>query len=93
MCSSDLSASLTKKQARVATILEGKTDKKLFKKKDRRGGSTNKEKIRNKPIMMSTQKRKQRNSQMSANDKAKHLKKHIKNLRKKVGGVQKRRRG
>ena len=86
-----VNANLSKKQQKVEAIKGGRTDKDHFKNRERRGGSTNKEKVRNKPVMMSTKKRQNKKMQMSAIDKAKHLKKHIKTLKKAVG-PQKRRR-
>lgn len=86
-----VNSALSKKQQRVDSIKSGRTSKDHFKNRERRGGSTNKEKIRNKPAMMNTHKRKVKQMNMSAHEKAKVLKKHIKTLKKAVG-PQKRRR-
>ena len=90
--SKKMRSSMSKKEQRVASIKDGRTDKTLFKKRDRRGGSTNKEKVRNKPVMMTNEKRKRKSMLMSAHEKMKQLKKHIKTIKKVEGGVTKRRR-
>lgn len=43
---------MTKKQEKILAVKEGRESKDHFKNRDRRGGTTNKEKRRNKPMMM-----------------------------------------
>jgi len=63
------------------------------KKRVRNGGKTNKETKRNKPMMMQLQSKGARKKKMmDSKGKMAGLKKHIKTLKKKVGGKQKRRR-
>mmetsp|Transcript_13274 Transcript_13274/g.30207 ORF Transcript_13274/g.30207 Transcript_13274/m.30207 type:complete len:669 (+) Transcript_13274:79-2085(+) len=95
----DLKSSQKKKgkEARVATAKAGRIDpKEAYKekrKKLRKGGQTNQEQKRHKPLMMAKQSRDaQRKHNMSAQEKVRSLKKHIGTLKKKVGGKQKRRR-
>jgi len=84
------------KAARVASAESGRVD---FKEKlkerhaKRKGGKTNKEQRRNKPLMMAMQSQKaQKRKNSTAKQKMTHLKKHISTLQKKVGGKAKRRR-
>eukprot|EP00746_Dinoflagellata_sp_MGD_P167093 gnl/MRDRNA2_/MRDRNA2_97442_c0_seq1.p1 gnl/MRDRNA2_/MRDRNA2_97442_c0~~gnl/MRDRNA2_/MRDRNA2_97442_c0_seq1.p1 ORF type:complete len:797 (-),score=222.01 gnl/MRDRNA2_/MRDRNA2_97442_c0_seq1:54-2444(-) len=85
------------KAHRMGIIEKGRTDwwadKQQERKENRKGGTTNKEKRRNKPQMMmnnSMNSRKKKRTDMRT--KTHNLKKHIKNLGKKVGGKIKRRR-
>jgi len=64
-----------------------------MKSETRRGGLTNKEKKRMKPLMMSVKKESTRKRGMSAAQKFKELKGHISNLRKQVGPQKRRRSG
>lgn len=65
----------------------------LLQKESRRGGLTNKEKKRMKPLMMSVQKEAKRKRGMSAAQKFKQAKTHLKNLKKQVGPQKRRRSG
>lgn len=84
------------KRERLEHVKEGRTDFKeqmLEKRKSRKGGKTNIEQKRNKPVMMAL-KSKQANSKKGLNSKQKLglMKKHIKTLKKKAGGKMLRRR-
>jgi len=73
------------KQARMESILKGREDRPDFKTKrtrERKGGSTNREKIRNKPMLMTLRKNKGKVLRKSG-DKLRTLQKHIKNLQRK----------
>ncbi len=65
----------------------------LQMKESRRGGLTNKEKKRMKPLMMSVQKEAKRKRGMSAAQKFKQAKTHLSNLKKQVGPQKRRRSG
>jgi len=84
------------KAERKASAESGRTDYKeklMEKHANRKGGQTNKEKRRNKPLMMTKQSQgatSKRNK--TSKQKMKNLKDHIKTLSKKVGGKMKRRR-
>ena len=62
-------------------------------KEGRKGGLTNKEKKRMKPLMMSVQKEAKRKRGMSAAQKFKQAKTHVSNLKKQVGPQKRRRSG
>jgi protein SDA1 len=64
-----------------------------IKSETRRGGLTNKEKRRNKPLMMSVQKQHKKQRGMSAAQKFRQVKSHIANLQKQVGPQKRRRTG
>jgi len=85
------------KADRMKSAEDGRTDFKAVLKErneSRKGGKTNKEKRRNKPLMMTRQSAGAKKSKMlNTKAKMKNLKTHIKELKKKVGGKQKRRRG
>ena len=80
------------KQASGDATLERKVNMKL-KSETRRGSLTNKEKRRNKPIMMSVQREHGRKRNKSAAQKFKELRTHISNLKKQVGPQKRRRTG
>merc|ERR1719276_532180 len=84
------------KAQRMESVVNGRTDHKermLEKQRDRKGGKTNTEKKRNKPLMMGRQsKRAKKKDTQSAKQKLSGLKGHIKTLKKKTGGKIKRRR-
>jgi protein SDA1 len=84
------------KAERKASAESGRTDfKEKLKEKhaNRKGGQTNKEKRRNKPLMMGMQSRRAKSKKnASSRQKMRNLKSHIKTLTQKVGGKQKRRR-
>ncbi|KAF4706611.1 Protein SDA1, partial [Perkinsus olseni] len=83
---------MTKKQEKLMAVKEGRESKDHFKNRDRRGGTTNKEKRRNKPMMMGMNSERIKNRrQMRASDKLKNLQAHVRTLKKQVG-PQKRRR-
>ncbi|EER14718.1 conserved hypothetical protein [Perkinsus marinus ATCC 50983] len=83
---------MTKKQEKILAVKEGRESKDHFKNRDRRGGTTNKEKRRNKPMMMGMNSERIKNRrQMRASDKLKNLQAHVRTLKKQVG-PQKRRR-
>lgn len=65
----------------------------LMKAETRRGGLTNKEKKRNKPLMMSVHKEQGRKRGMSAAQKFKQIRSHISNLKKQIGPQKRRRSG
>jgi protein SDA1 len=65
----------------------------LMSKETRRGGLTNKEKKRMKPLMMSVQKEVKKKRGMSAAQKFKQAKLHVSNLKKQVGPQKRRRSG
>lgn len=83
------------KAQRLAKIKAGRTDfKEVIKnqRKERKGGQTNTEKLRNKPLMMSIQsQRVQRKNGLKARQKVNTLKKHIKTLRKSINHQKRRR--
>jgi len=90
----------TKKRARtkaerLASVKSGRTDfkeKLIEQRKQRKGGKTNAEQKRNKPLLMSMQSRQlQRKKVMTAKQKVTNLKKHLSTL-KKNANHQKRRR-
>lgn len=81
-----------KKEIAGEAALERKRNM-LIKAETRRGGLTNKEKKRNKPLMMSVQKEHGRKRGQSAAQKFKELRKHITNLKKQVGPQKRRRTG
>lgn len=85
------------KAHRMGIVEKGRTDwwaeKQQERRDNRKGGTTNKEKVRNKPQMMSRDSRSSRKKRnFDLKTKTKNLKSHIKNLKKKVGGKAKRRR-
>merc|ERR1712050_440525 len=84
------------KAERKASAEAGRTDFKEVlreRQQNRKGGKTNQEKRRNKPLMMTMQSRRAtRKKTSSSKQKMKNLKDHIKTLKKKVGGKIKRRR-
>jgi len=83
------------KQARMAAILKGREDKARFKKRARKGGKTNKENARGKPMMMvvkGSHSVRRKDTERSSTQKVSDLRKHIKTLKMKTGGVAKRRR-
>ena len=65
----------------------------LQQKDSRRGGLTNKEKKRMKPLMMSVQKEAKRKRGMSASQKFKQARNHVSNLKKQIGPQKRRRSG
>lgn len=65
----------------------------LKSKEARKGGLTNKEKKRMKPLMMSVQKEAKRKRGMSAAQKFKQAKTHLKNIKKQIGPQKRRRSG
>jgi protein SDA1 len=85
------------KADRMRSAESGRIDfKQVLKERNenRKGGKTNKEKRRNKPLMMTMQSSRAKKSKvLNTKAKMKNLKSHIKTLQKKVGGKQKRRRG
>jgi len=84
------------KQQRLASVEAGRNDfKESLKEKSRtrKGGKTNLEKNRNKPLMMARQGKSARKKlAMSAKQKMHNLKTHVSTLKKKTGGKMKRRR-
>jgi len=75
------------KAHRLASIIAGRTDKKekiLEKRNNRRGGKTNAEQRRNKPLIMTLQSRavRKKKTERTAKEKVKTLKTHIKTLAK-----------
>jgi hypothetical protein len=83
------------RQGRLAIIKAAKGDRSEFKKTKRRGGSTNKEKNRKKPIMMSMNSLSNKTKKfLRSKDKLESLQKHVKTLRRQAnsGGKTKRRR-
>jgi protein SDA1 len=83
------------KNDKQSRIKEGRTDfkeKLMEKRKDRKGGSTNKEKIRHKPQLMQMQSKSvQKKKAQTSKQKLSNLRKHISSL-KKTANHQKRRR-
>jgi len=83
------------KAERLARVREGRTDfkeKVIEKAKSRKGGKTNKEQKRNKPLIMSLQSREVRDKkQKTAKAKLQTLKGHIKTLRKNASHPKRRR--
>ena len=65
----------------------------LKQKDSRKGGLTNKEKKRMKPLMMSVQKEAKRKRGMSASQKFKQARTHLSNLKKQIGPQKRRRSG
>jgi protein SDA1 len=80
------------KAARLAKVMAGREGRDDKTKKPRAGGSTNREKLRKKPMAMVAQKSIRKKNNLTAKQKASGLKKHIATLKKKVGGGIKRRR-
>lgn len=84
------------KADRMRSAESGRIDFKAIlreRNENRKGGKTNKEKRRNKPLMMTMQSSRAKKSKvLNTKAKMKNLKSHIKTLQKKVGGKQKRRR-
>jgi protein SDA1 len=81
------------KKANAREATEERKEAFLMRKEGRRGGLTNKEKKRMKPLMMSVQKEAKRKRGMSAAQKFKQAKTHLKNLKKQVGPQKRRRSG
>jgi len=71
------------KAARLESVLKGREGKTDFKRKERRGGSTNKEKNRNKPMLMTLRKSRGKTMEKATN-KMRNLQKHIKQLKRKT---------
>jgi protein SDA1 len=86
--------SLTKKgQEKKGDATEERKRAMLIKAETRRGGLTNKEKKRMKPLMMSIKKEAGRKRGMSAGQKFKQIRNHISNLKKQIGPQKRRRSG
>jgi len=86
--------SLTKKgQEKKGDATEERKRAMLIKAETRRGGLTNKEKKRMKPLMMSVKKEAGRKRGMSAGQKFKQIRNHISNLKKQIGPQKRRRSG
>lgn len=82
------------KAARLAKIYAGRVDRASRgpQSKERKGGSTNMEKTRKKPLMMVRNVKARKTINKSAQEKLGGVRKHMKNLKKSVGGAIKRRR-
>ena len=86
--------SLTKKgHEKKGDATEERKRAMLMKAETRRGGLTNKEKKRMKPLMMSVKKEAGKKRSMSAGQKFKQIRNHISNLKKQIGPQKRRRSG